>query len=33
MYLFYSITKALIYATIIIAIVRWFHQASFAREK
>ena len=33
MYLFYSIYKALIYATVIIAIFMWLHQASFAREK
>ena len=33
MYLFDSITKALIYATVIIAIARWFNLANFAREK
>ena len=33
MYLFYSITKALIYATVIIATVMWFHETSFARDE
>ena len=33
MYPFYSIYKALIYATVIIAIFRWLHSASYEREK